>query len=151
LASNSLLECVVFGRRAAAAMANEFRAIPAMFAEVESSVVLPHDAASARSVIQETAWKHAGIERDATGLEAGVRTLEELEAGWQPEPEPSIAQLETANLLCVARLIFESALARLESRGAHYRTDYPERNDAEFGFHSWLRRGQKVCFGTDSG
>jgi L-aspartate oxidase len=151
LASNSLLECVVFGRRAAVAMASEFRAIPAMFAEVESSVVLPHDAASARSVIQETAWKHAGIERDASGLDAGIRTLQELEAGWQPEPEPSIDQLETANLLCVARLIFESALARLESRGAHYRTDYPKRNDAEFGFHSWVRRGQKVCFGTNAG
>jgi L-aspartate oxidase len=71
-----------------------------------------------------------------------------LEAGWQPEPETSIAQLETANLLCVARLIFESALARLESRGAHYRTDYPTRNDAKFGFHSWVRKGEKIRIGA---
>jgi succinate dehydrogenase/fumarate reductase flavoprotein subunit len=55
-----------------------------------------------------------------------------------------VEQSEASNLLIVARMILESAAIRLESRGAHYRTDYPLRNDEEFGFHSWLRLGKQV-------
>ena len=71
-----------------------------------------------------------------------------MQADWEPQSSPSRDQLATANLLTVARIILRSALLRLESRGAHYRSDYPARNDAEFRFHSWTRPGEKGSIGT---
>jgi len=52
---------------------------------------------------------------------------------------PSKDALETANMRLVAELILQSAILRCESRGAHYRTDFPDRNDAEFQRHSWVK------------
>jgi len=70
-------------------------------------------------------------------LKEGLAVLESMESDWEINPSPSLEQMETSNLLAVARLILECAQKRLESRGAHYRSDYPERNDAVFQHHSW--------------
>jgi succinate dehydrogenase/fumarate reductase flavoprotein subunit len=70
-------------------------------------------------------------------MKEGLNVLQSMEENWEPHPSPSLEQRETSNLLVVARVILQSALLRLESRGAHYRSDYPERNDVAFRCHSW--------------
>jgi L-aspartate oxidase len=101
LASNSLSECFVFGRRAALAALQE--PAPADGAPVEPVPASPLPPVE-RST-QEALWQHAGIERSREGL---TRLLE--------DPHP------------LARLIARAALEREESRGAHTRTDHPERD-----------------------
>jgi L-aspartate oxidase len=66
-------------------------------------------------------WNAVGIERSAAGLEAAATQLDQ----WQPSG-PTMQELETANLLALARVMVGAALARCESRGAHFREDFPE-------------------------
>jgi len=136
LASNSLLECVVFGKRAAASMIEGLSAVHPRLSESEFSLRVPSDAQTARQRIHETAWQHAGIVRDGDGLKQGLQIISEMETNWKASTLPSIDQMETANLRTIAELILQSALIRLESRGAHFRTDFPARNDEKFQFHS---------------
>ena len=115
LASNSLSECFVFGRRAADAALAEpppARAIPE---QSEPEGPPPPLTADSRRAL----WVHAGLERDGDGL----RTLAD-------DPYPLV------------RLIAASALARAESRGAHQRRDYPERDPALDGRHVTLVSGE---------
>jgi L-aspartate oxidase len=69
-------------------------------------------------------WDKVGILRDGDGLAGAARTL----AFWHGDGECARERQaqELANLVLVGRLVTEAALARRESRGAHYRTDYPE-------------------------
>ena len=99
-------------------------------------------------MIREAAWLGAGIIRRLTGLKDALAVLDSLEAGWEPSAAPPLEKLETANLLLVARLILQSAVLRLESRGAHYRADYPERDDDGFGRHSWTGLGRDTVIGV---
>jgi L-aspartate oxidase len=112
LASNSLLEGLVFGRRAAQAMLSD--QLPAV------QTRLPAAPAAGGSLslrtIQETAWQCCGIVRTAQGLAEARRILE----ADNPASEARSPHL-------VAWLIARCALARRESRGAHYRTDFPQR------------------------
>ena len=124
------------------------QSVPARFRAARFPVPVPRHSESARSTIRDAAWLGAGIIRSETGLNEGLAVLQAMQADWEPNPSPSLDQLETANLLSVARIILRSALLRLESRGAHYRSDYPERNDADFQFHSWTRSGEKTSIGT---
>jgi L-aspartate oxidase len=91
--------------------------------------------------LQQHMWQNAGLLRDAGGLSAMVQELERLRVA----PAAERASLELANLHAVAELIVISALAREESRGAHYRNDFPRRDDAHFAKHSVVR-GRKVSF-----
>jgi L-aspartate oxidase len=147
LASNSLLECVVFGRRAAAAM-KQVSALPGNINLSDSAVVrVPRHSESARSIIRDAAWLGAGIIRSESALSEGLTVLESMEVDWESDPSPSLEQMETSNLLIVARVILECARKRLESRGAHYRSDYPERNDALFRSHSWTTLPGRIFIG----
>src|SRR5271170_1607643 len=141
LASNSLLEGLVFGARAAARMrevsANDIGQIAArpQFAKTasqSSAVVLRN--------LQQRMWQDAGLLRDGSGLRAIKDELDRMRAEIVPAAERG--SLELANLHAVAELIVISALAREESRGAHYRNDFPRRDDARFARHSVVRRGQ---------
>jgi len=146
LASNSLLEGLVFGARAAASMretsANDIGQISAVpqFAKTpaETSDALLRN-------LQQRMWQDAGLLRDGSRLRAMKDELERTRAEIDPAAER--ASLELANLHAVAELIVISALAREESRGAHYRNDFPRRDDARFARHSVVRRG-KVTFET---
>jgi L-aspartate oxidase len=93
--------------------------------------------------IQEIAWRDAGIVRDAKRLRAAVTRLQEIST--QMAPPTSRRGWEARNILAAAQLICRSALAREESRGAHYRTDYPFHNDQKFLKHSVVV-GEKVSF-----
>ena len=87
--------------------------------------------------IQRGMWQNAGLLRDAQGLSRMKQALEDMGA----QIAPHRGSIELANLHTVAALIVDSALAREESRGAHYRNDFPRRDDANFSQHSVVRSG----------
>ncbi|KQQ22898.1 L-aspartate oxidase [Rathayibacter sp. Leaf299] len=114
LASNSLLEGVVFARRTAEALdVTAPTAAPAAAARPVTPLALD------RSALQAAMWAGAGVSRDASGLESARTVLRGAEAPL------SLRTLEDANLVECGRALIEAALARSESRGAHHRTDHP--------------------------
>ncbi|WP_064121450.1 L-aspartate oxidase [Halotalea alkalilenta] len=128
LASNSLLEGVVFARRLVEALAcDESQGLPARFDEIRIQV-LPIFGASAEmpfslSALRETMWREVGLERSGEGLSRSLERLTGWQRGWRFATHR--AALEARNQLEIATLICESALAREESRGAHHRLDFP--------------------------
>jgi L-aspartate oxidase len=134
LASNSLLEGLVFGARAGDAMRDELRHVsPAKGAEPTSSSAA-HDPEHFIQGVQRLMWDKVGIVRSRQSL---TEAIEFLQKAGQELPEPSSRRsCEGRNIHTAAQLIARSAMARLESRGAHYRTDYPEHDDAKFRKHS---------------
>ncbi|HZB88233.1 MAG TPA: L-aspartate oxidase [Terracidiphilus sp.] len=147
LASNSLLEGLVFGARAARAMlADE---LPRVAADTSLLVSQPLEARDEDLIeaslahLQRAMWAHAGLLRDEAGLREGQRALAECELSTKRFVQQGKLgrRLAEARALCgVARAILLSALARTESRGAHFRNDYPRRDDAHFQKHSVVRR-----------
>ena len=131
LASNSLLESLVFAWRCAQLLLSGETAHAASFPAGSISAVTSADAHGEsaesfhREQLQTLMWEQAGIERDAQRLREAASKL----AGWNAATE-SVHDLENANLLTIARVLVQAALAREESRGAHDRTDFPERSEA---------------------
>ena len=86
-----------------------------------------HDAAPVdRLALQTLMWSGAGIERSAAGLEAVAAQLDQWQTTQWQTTGATVHDLETANLLSLARVLVAAALARYESRGAHFREDFPE-------------------------
>jgi L-aspartate oxidase len=144
LASNSLLEGLVFGARAAESMRDIPRASaqPVNFKEPSAHVPAADVTASVK-YLQQRMWKDAGLLRDAAGLRAMQSDLDRMKSQLVPAfDRPSI---ELTNLQIIAELIVQSALRREESRGAHFRKDFPRRDDIHFAKHS-LTQGKTVSF-----
>ena len=137
LASNSLLEGLVFGARAGHAMRNEKASGKTATPDIEKPEAASTPNANAENFIhgiQQLMWEKVGIVRSRQGLTAA---LEKLQTYTMEAPAPTSRRgCEARNIHTAALLITRSALARLESRGAHYRTDYPEHEDAKFKKHS---------------
>ena len=150
LASNSLLEGLVFGARAAESMRRETD-LQMKIAHVEAAEPL-RDAALLPPVeeaigrLQQQMWEHAGLLRDAALLKSIDLAAATRYADTVPSAQWTRRDYEARSLARVARAIVVSALAREESRGAHFRNDYPRRDDARFGAHSHLV-GDAVRFG----
>jgi L-aspartate oxidase len=137
LASNSLLEGLVFGARAAddiqAMLASDSRSrleVPPISAESRSASGEPLDLADIRNSLRSLMWRSVGITRDAAGLDDAADQVDhwcryalnqsfENPAGWTLQ-----------NMLTVARLIIAAATAREESRGVHTRRDFPATDPA---------------------
>jgi L-aspartate oxidase len=140
LASNSLLEGLVFGALAAEAMAGDevqgSRFEVREGAEVEGG--LGGDVEGWIAELQALMWRDAGLLRDEAGLRRAKAGLAALRAK-QPCGLTRRA-LEARNLLAVAEALVQAALGREESRGAHYRVDYPRRDAV--ARHSVVRRGE---------
>ncbi|MET1016450.1 MAG: L-aspartate oxidase [Leifsonia flava] len=171
LASNSLLEAAVFADRAVRDLgavplaerrerterreAEGRRAGPLGFAAAAgASVALPAEGAAdgaraaggettLRRSIQAILWEHAGVLRSGDGLRHAREALAAL-----PRPDTDAAceasVLEDANLLNLARLIVGAALAREESRGAHFRSDFPVANP-QLAVRTPLREDSLAC------
>jgi L-aspartate oxidase len=151
LASNSLLEGVVFGARAGMSMRHEQNATARSSAQrdTEGRSEHPNDEhiddllRSIRSLM----WRDAGVVRMGSHLRHAVQ---ELEAMKDRLPRPWCRRsCEVINIHQVALLITRSALAREESRGAHYREDFPEHNDPKFKKHSVVQKN-KIRFEEDA-
>jgi L-aspartate oxidase len=89
-------------------------------------------------------WRHVGLFRDAAGLRAALATLDPawqaLDAALSAGASLDQDGWRTASLLTVGRLIARAALRREESRGGHYRSDYPARDDLHWTHHETDRR-----------
>ncbi len=141
LASNSLLEGLVFGRRLyeytrqadpapyVPTENGEFLSMPALSEEVTVNRGVP-----TRLELQNLMWEKVGLAREASGLAEAVRQLSQWEKALAQLETSDLAQLELHNLVTVGLQMARAALLREESRGAHYRTDFPNLNPA------WVRR-----------
>jgi L-aspartate oxidase len=158
LASNSLLEGLVFGARAGAAMLGE-RTNPRARGSAEppralaQPVAAPYGASPGPAaqvdlhkvacVIRCLLWEKVGIIRNGRDLAEAVAQLDSIQLlpGGR-----SRTFRETQNILEVSKLIARSALAREESRGAHYRSDFPLKNEATAPQHSYLSKDRSPFY-----
>jgi L-aspartate oxidase len=140
LASNSLLEGLVFGARAAEAMAGP--AVPAaLFADAGDAWATPpgpKPCVPDSFEVRDLMWRHAGLVRSHDGLERAVVALE----AWRPvvqgarDAAPGDRERRrVASLVTVGLLIARAALRRQESRGGHFRADFPRRDDIHWQRH----------------
>ncbi len=153
LASNSLLEGLVFGARAARSMladlsplasANSIAEQPRPLSQPEEELVEIYI-----TKLQRAMWAHAGLLRDEPSLFEGLRAHAECETGIEHLKQRGKASRRLAEaqaLSRVAHAILTSALARTESRGAHFRSDHPSHDDANFRKHSVLSSNGNVRF-----
>jgi L-aspartate oxidase len=93
--------------------------------------------------IQDLMWKEVGIVRTRAGMQKAIKILEEM-APKLAHPQTR-RSYEAAYLHSTAVLVAKSAFAREESRGAHYRMEYPDHDDRKFLKHSVVR-GEKIVF-----
>jgi L-aspartate oxidase len=137
LASNSLVEGLVFATRAAADAASLVADGTLTQEEpVERRGPASLVPATMRPRIQQIAHKGAGPFRTVEGLSTAVTMLAGIRGRFHtmdaPAVMPQVAEWETSNVLACAALISAAALAREESRGGHQRTDFPETDDVRF-------------------
>lgn len=147
LASNSLLEALVFARRAVQPSidhmksssldltASNWWARPAVPNSLGSDVMdnILRMTREVRKELQSIMWKYVGIVRSTTRLETSEKRISELEAQWEKylfeqgwaQTMVGLEACEMRNLFCCAKLVVSSALARHESRGLHYTIDFP--------------------------
>jgi L-aspartate oxidase len=146
LASNSLLEGLVYGAHAgegasreALALSDDFRALPLGNARVEESAE-PLDLADIRNTLKSLMWRAAGVERDGVKLAEAAEDIERWcryvlgrqfngPQGW-----------ELQNMLLVSRIMIAAALEREETRGVHVRTDFPKTDDLHWQRHISFHR-----------
>jgi succinate dehydrogenase / fumarate reductase, flavoprotein subunit len=159
LGTNSLLDILVFGRRAGIGMAEYLRDAPAAVPDREAESSVHREVtgllasregerpAVIRRELQEVMFDKCGVFRNAELLEecqAEVRQLRERAGRLQVDDKgcrynTDLGEaLELRFLIDCAEATVESAVARTESRGAHAREDFPERNDAEWLKHTFL-------------
>ena len=148
LASNSLLEGLVFGGRAGEAMPTAGDRWPSPIttaagwpAPTGAPLQLPVEEAA----IADLMWRHAGIFRDRDGLQRVVEAMDEasqaLAVGFGDGRRLDAASWRVASLVVVSRLIARAALRREESRGAHWRADFPARDDLHWNKHVYDELG----------
>jgi L-aspartate oxidase len=168
LASNSLLECLVFGAGfidSDLEPANKLPGVENALADIDSVAInwtqQQQIIIAIRQELPGVMWQVAGIVREAASLRAGLEKIK----GWQSQfSQLAISQVmsamqsqqpaklplpladlrlwaETRNLLNIAQLIVNSALFRTESRGGHFRSDFPT-SDESWQKHTLIRTGQ---------
>jgi len=160
LASNSLLDGLVFGTRVVEAIGAQvehasetgpMRGVLEIAGDareadtiVPTSDGAPVDAAALRSAVQRVMARDAGVVRDGTGLGLAAQTLADLAALRNGLALRDRDAREAANVLDVARAIVDGATAREESRGAHTRTDWPQSRDDQLG--RWVHGADGLAF-----
>jgi succinate dehydrogenase / fumarate reductase flavoprotein subunit len=159
LGCNSLIDLVVFGKRTGQSILKGIKdnGFPTLPQQAESLVedkitkLLESDGTervpALREALQQLMIKYASVFRDAQGLEESLAQIRQLRKRFSNVglTNKSVVfnyelqeAFELSNMLRVAECIVFSALARRESRGAHFRSDYPERNDVEWLRHTFI-------------
>jgi L-aspartate oxidase len=162
LASNSLLEGLVFGARAGQAMIKDAPAgkrqpgalpgspapMPGNSSGTQKEAVKNSSKPSAQcpilTKIRDMMWRKVGIMRDGKELVDAAKQLEAMEVPDNEKPGRSAHELH--NLHTLAVVMAQAAQAREESRGSHYRSDYPFHNDEDFGKHSAKQKNKDLWF-----
>jgi L-aspartate oxidase len=146
LPGNALLEALVYGARSGKAMRDTARPQARTASQPRAAYSNgPVDTGLEETItqIQDLMWKELGIVRTRAGMQKAIKTLEEM-APKLAHPKTRRGH-EAANLHLAASLVARSAQAREESRGAHYRMEYPDHDDKKFLKHSVIR-GDKIVF-----
>lgn len=146
LASNSLLEGLVFGRKIARKIEVEGKKLikfdinieTPYISNLENESILDH----MKQEIQDTMTQYVGIIRNNQGLIKADDIIYKIRTRYISLTGFSLKKLEVANMLTVARLVIESALERTESRGAHFRSDFDKSDDV-----NWRKNLVKVLKG----
>lgn len=141
LASNSLLEGVVFGRRVAAYI-NGNSQNPLLTTDLSGFQKAQRHALPPVALLREKMDVIAGMVRQGSELTTMIKWLQQLQETTRPQDEQP--GFSAANAYLLAGLLLEAALLRRESRGGHYRADYPTQNDRDFKKHSIHVWGKKV-------
>jgi len=131
LASNSLLEGLVFSRRIAEVLPDELRPWAEPVADERVPGIVP---AGVRRALQEVMTARVGVLRSAVGVGAAEGELRAL-VDSDDEVQVATAAWETTNLVTIALALAEAARQREETRGSHWREDFPERDDARWAGH----------------
>jgi L-aspartate oxidase len=146
LASNSLLEALVFGNRtgsgashAAAQQKDNFSA-----SMIENpplnAVVEPLKLGDIRNALQSAMWRDMGVRREADGLDEARSSVEHWSRYVLPRQFADPTGWELQNMLCISGLMIHAAIERQESRGSHTRLDFPQ-IDESWNRHITFRRG----------
>lgn len=143
LASNSLLEGLVFGARAGVAASEdnaEFRVQSSKFKVEESKSKIQNPkseeiATAVRKRVKRVMWERVGILRDKSSLKRALREFEQIS-------EANLSNT-SQNFVTLAKLVTRAALWREESRGGHFRTDFPEQRE-EWRVHSIQKQGEEI-------
>lgn len=142
LASNSLLEGLVFGARAGAAAAEDSRKpkIDGRQLKSEEQRTKIKDqtttlSTAVRKRVKRIMWERVGILRDHGSLHRAIKEFDQIAS--------SDLSTSSRNFVTLARLVAAGALWREESRGGHYRTDYPEQHD-DFKVHSIQQKDSEI-------
>jgi len=149
LASNSLLECLVFVHRAVAITTSaDYKYLHKLDSLSQNSHYVETDKYLAENdnvlfgkfkrELSDVMMRYVGIERDEESLIKGQNEVRQLEASYKNAFSGWLKQ-KTMNLIVVADLIFKSAIYRKESRGAHLRSDYPS-NSTDYLFHTIIEK-----------
>ena len=148
LASNSLLEGLVFGAVAAGAMrrwaAEHGRPRPAAAEPARRERTPAAPAGPSERAVRDLMWRDVGLFRDGPRLAGALAALEAWGAALgSGGREPAAVRL--AGIVTVGSLVARAALRREESRGAHYRSDFPERNDIDWTRHVTESKGRETA------
>jgi L-aspartate oxidase len=141
LASNSLSEAIVFGRRIAESIENSSpisKYAPFEFNQGRLEPLI-HPVIEKRLKLQKIMVRHVGLKRSAKGLNKALQELERLCKSYSHALSRR-EEYEFLNMLTCAMLTTQAALAREESRGGHYRDDFPERDDLIWKKHILFQR-----------
>ncbi len=159
IGGNALAEIFVFGAiagEAAAARASKTERIPASRSEITAEMERLTELASGsrqgnieqlQQSLKQTMWDRVGVIREKEDLEGAhgeiVALREQLRAVSLSDPKQLFQAAKLANMLVVSEMVRQSALTRTESRGAHYRSDYPEEDER------WLKVIELRCQGGE--
>ena len=141
LASNSLLEGLVFGQVCGERIAGEIAAPKTelerrnIIYDIAPSQRTPLDVSDVTDSLRAVMWRNVGIERYAERLDETVEIIDFWRRYVMDKVWDDPAGWQCQNMLTVCRLMADSARRRRESRGVHYRTDYPLRDDEDFQHH----------------
>jgi L-aspartate oxidase len=134
------------GPAAVASPASHSTKSPAAVSAVPDEALATQAVTAALAQIRDLMWRHVGIMRNGKELSAAITFLENMKLPLSEHPGRH--DYELANLHTLASLMARSALAREESRGSHYRSDFPYRDDDLFQKHSLIQRSKDVTFET---
>jgi L-aspartate oxidase len=152
LASNSLLEGLVYGAHAGASASQAALASPGQYrvyplaSPVVAAPAEPLDLEDIRNSLKAAMWRDCGVRRSGEFLNEALESVDQWRRYVLARQFDAIEGWELQNMLTLARVMIQAALVREESRGVHLRTDHPRLDDARWNKHLWFERseGQNV-------